>query len=138
MFIFPAAAILVPLAYGLPMPLILAMLFATEFIGGFGVIVLDINAGAMLIARTPERLRGRGSGAFRTINMGVRPIGAILGGVLGAVIGVRETLLIVTVAQLAGVLFLVRSPVARLREIPEASEVGAAGGGAQPGQPEQS
>ena len=63
MVIFPASAILVPLAEGLPEPAILALLFAAEFIGGFGVIVLDINAGAMLIARTPDaaprpRLRG--------------------------------------------------------------------------------
>jgi MFS family permease len=122
MFVFPAALILVPLAYGLPEPAILAMLLAAEFIGGFGVIVLDINAGAMLIARTPELLRGRSTGAFKTINMGVRPVGALLGGFLGGLIGVHETMLAVTVAGLGGLVFLVRSPVARLRELPEAGE----------------
>jgi MFS family permease len=122
MFIFPASAILIPLAEGLPMPAILALLFAAEFIGGFGVIVLDINAGSMLIARLPERLRGRGSGAFKWINMGVRPIGALLGGALGAALGVRETLFLVIVAQLGGLLFLVWSPVAHLKELPEPGE----------------
>ncbi len=122
MFVFPASAILIPLAEGLPAPAILAMVFAAEFIGGFGVIVLDINAGSMLIARLPERLRGRGSGAFKWINMGVRPIGALLGGALGGLVGVRETLFIVIVAQLAGLLFLVWSPVARLKELPEPGE----------------
>ena len=122
MFVFPASAILVPLAEGMPMPVILGMLFAAEFIGGFGVIVLDINAGSMLIARTPERLRGRGSGAFKTINWGVRPIGALLGGFLGGLIGVRETLFVVIVAQLVGLLFFVGSPVPGLRELPEAGE----------------
>ena len=118
MFVFPASAIVIPLAEGLPAPAILAMVFAAEFIGGFGVIVLDINAGSMLIARLPERLRGRGSGAFKWINMGVRPIGALLGGALGGLLGVRETLFVVIVAQLAGLLFLVWSPVARLRSCP--------------------
>jgi MFS family permease len=122
MVIFPASAILVPLAEGLPDPAILAMLFAAEFIGGFGVIVLDINGGSIIMARLPDRLRGRASGAWKMINMGVRPIGALLGGALGELIGVHDTLLIVTVAQLGGVLFLVASPVRRLRELPEAPE----------------
>jgi MFS family permease len=120
MVIFPASAILVPLAEGLPDTAILAMLFAAEFVGGFGVIVLDINGGSILMARLPGAIRGRASGAFKMINMGVRPIGALLGGVLGELIGVRDTLLIVTVAQLAGVLFLLASPVRQLRELPEA------------------
>ena len=42
--------------------------------------------------------------------MGVPPIGAVPGGILGGLLGVRETLLVVTIAQLAGLLFLVRSP----------------------------
>jgi hypothetical protein len=76
----------------------------------------------MLQARTPDRLRGRAGGAFRFINMGIRPIGATVGGILGALIGVRETLFIVTVAQLAGVLWLIGSPILALRDLPAATE----------------
>jgi predicted MFS family arabinose efflux permease len=54
--------------------------------------------------------------------MGIRPIGAALGGILGSIIGVRETLLIVTVAQLLGLLWLVGSPIPGLRDIPEPPE----------------
>ncbi|HKQ17175.1 MAG TPA: MFS transporter, partial [Solirubrobacterales bacterium] len=120
--VFPAAAILIPLAQGLPFPVILGILFVAEFIGGLGVMILDINGGSLLIARTPERIRGRAGGAFRFVNMGVRPIGAALGGLLGSLLGVRETLLIVTVAQLLGLLWLIGSPIPRLREIPEPPE----------------
>lgn len=116
--IFPAALILVPLVTG-PLPVILGMLVVMEFVAGFGVMVLDINAGAMIQARTPDRIRGRATGAFRFINYGVRPIGALMGGVLGSAIGVRETLFVVTIASLAGVLWLIGTPVARLRELPE-------------------
>jgi MFS family permease len=120
MVIFPAAAILVPLALGQPYPVVLALLFLAEFVGGLGVMILDINGGSLLIARTPDRLRGRAGGAFTFINVGVRPIGAILGGVLGTVLGVHETLLLVTVLQLSGLAWLIGSPVPRLKELPEA------------------
>ena len=120
--LFPAPLILVPLASGLPMPFVLAMLFASEFLAGMGVMILDINAGSMLIARYPERIRGRASGAFSFVNNGIRPIGATVGGLLGAAFGVRETLLVVSVLQLAGLLWLVRTPIPRLRDLPDAAE----------------
>ena len=120
MVIFPAAAILVPLALDQPYPIVLGMLFLAEFFGGLGVMILDINGGSLLIARTPDRLRGRAGGAFSFINVGIRPIGAVIGGALGALFGVHLTLLVVTVAQLSGLLWLVGSPVPRLKELPEA------------------
>lgn len=119
--LFPAPLILVPLAGG-PPPLVLAFLFLAEFGSGLGLMILDINAASMIQARTPDRLRGRAGGAFRFINMGIRPIGATIGGLLGAAVGVRETLLFVTVAQLAGVLWLIGSPILGLREMPDAAE----------------
>ena len=117
-----AALILVPLAGG-PMPVILAALFTMEFVGGFGVMILDINAGAIIPARTPDRIRSRVTGAFRFINMGVRPIGALLGGYLGGVLGVRETLFVVTIASLLGVLWLIGTPVLRLKDMPEVAQI---------------
>lgn len=118
--IFPGSLILAPLALGQPYPVILAILFLVEFVGGLGVMILDINGGSLLIARTPDRLRGRAGGAFTFINVGVRPIGAILGGVLGTILGVHLTLWVVTIAQLSGLLWLVGSPVPGLKELPEA------------------
>jgi MFS family permease len=127
LILFPASLILVPIAGpqpidGGPAPLVLALLFAAEFGAGLGVMILDINVSAMLLARVPDRIRGRASGAFRFVNMGIRPIGAAVGGILGGLIGVRETLLIVTVAQLAGVLWLIGSPIPGIRDMPEPAE----------------
>jgi MFS family permease len=120
--LFPASVIMIPLAGSVAGVAILAFLFASEFGQGLGVMILDINAGAMMQARTPDRIRGRAMGAFRFINMGIRPIGATIGGVLGGLIGVRETLFIVIVLQLAGALWLLGSPVLRLRGMPEVAE----------------
>jgi MFS family permease len=121
--LFPASLVLIPLAGpGMPMPLILALLFGSEFGAGLGVMILDINVGAILYARTPDRIRGRAGGAFRFINYGVRPIGALMGGLLGGLIGVREAIAVASVMAIGGVLFLIGSPILKLRDLPEASE----------------
>ena len=121
-FLFPVSLILVPIAApGMPMPLILALIILAEFGAGIGVMILDINVGAFMTARVPDRIRARSMGAFRFINYGIRPIGAVLGGTLGAALGVRQALFIATIASLLGVLWLVGSRVLRLRELPEAA-----------------
>ena len=118
--IYPLPLLLIPAADGsMPFALIIALLFGSEFGAGLGVMILDINVGAVLSARYPDRLRSRATGAFRFINYGVRPIGALLGGALGATIGVRETLFASAIAATFGVLFLAGSRVLRLRDLPE-------------------
>jgi MFS family permease len=116
--LFPAPLLLVPLAGG-PEPVVLALLFLAEFGSGLGVMILDISAGAIFAALIPDRLRARVSGAYMTVNYGVRPLGSLVGGALGATIGLRPTLWIATVGALAGVLWMIPSPVPRLRDLPE-------------------
>jgi predicted MFS family arabinose efflux permease len=115
--LFPAPLILVPLAGGTA-PLVLGMLFAAEFLSGIGLMMLDITDTSVQTAAIPDALRARVSGARRTINYGIRPVGALLGGTLGATLGVRPTLWIATAGALSGVLWVLFSPVARLRELP--------------------
>jgi MFS family permease len=119
--LFPAPLILVPAAGGSHW-LVLTFLFAAEFASGVGLMLLDITAGTISASIVPTQLRSRVSGAFMLVNNGVRPLGAALGGVLGATLGVRPTLWIATVGALAGVLWLLPSPIPRLRELPEQAE----------------
>jgi MFS family permease len=121
--LFPAPLVLVPLADGShPLPLILGLLFVAEFLSGFGVMMLDIVAGSIQAAAVPDQLRARESGAFRTVNYGIRPIGALIGGALGASLGTHQTLWIATIGAVAGVLWLLPSPLRRLRELPQADQ----------------
>jgi MFS family permease len=119
--LFPAPLLLVPLARG-PHWLVLGCLFAAEFLSGFGVMVLDITVGSIRTALVPDRLRARVAGSYMVVNYGVRPLGALLGGALGAWIGLRPTLWIASAGAIAGVLWLLPSPLPRLRELPEVEE----------------
>ena len=118
MVLFPAPLLLVPLAGG-PKTAVLAMLFTAEFLSGLGVMILDISAGAIITALTPHRLRSLSTGALRFVNYGVRPLGALVGGALGAAFGLRPTLWFAAAAGVLGVLWLVPSPVPKLLELPE-------------------
>ena len=116
--LFPLPLVLVPLAEG-PEWLVIVMLFLAEFGSGFGVMILDINVGSMMFALTPDRLRSRATGAFNFVNWGIRPLGALAGGALGAWLGVRPTLWVATLGALIGALLLLPTPVPGLRELPE-------------------
>ena len=97
--VFPLSLLTIPLATpDMPMPVILALILASEFGAGLGVMILDINIGSINNARIPDLLRARANGAYRFINYGVRPVGAILGGLLGTAVGVREALFVSALA----------------------------------------
>jgi predicted MFS family arabinose efflux permease len=119
--LFPVPLVLVPLAGGADWT-ILAFLSLAEFFSGFGVMILDITGGSIKAALIPDRLRSRVAGAYMVVNYGVRPLGALVGGGLGTWIGLRPTLWLATVGAIAGVLWLLPSPLLRLRELPEVEE----------------
>jgi MFS family permease len=120
-FLFPAPLVLVPLAGG-PHWLVLGLLFTAEFLSGVGLMLLDILAGTLSAAIIPTVLRSRVSGAFMVVNSGIRPVGTVLGGVLGTTIGLRPTLWIATVGALGGLAWLLPSPLRTLRELPAQDE----------------
>jgi MFS family permease len=116
---FPLPLVLIPLAGG-TQPVVIGMLLAAEFLSSLGVMILDIGVGSLQTAATPVSRLSLVKGAQRTVNYGIRPIGALLGGVLGALIGVHAALWIGAVGAVGGVLFVLFSPVPRMRELPDA------------------
>ena len=78
---------------------------------GFGVMMLDISIGAIFAAVIPDALRSRVTGAFQAVNYGTRPLGALLGGLLGTVIGLRPALWIAALGGIAGFFLLLPSPL---------------------------
>jgi MFS family permease len=124
--LFPVPLVLVPLAGG-ARPVILAMLFAAEFLSGFGVMILDISIGAIFAAVIPDAVRSRAMGAFQAVNYGTRPVGALLGGLLGSVIGMRPALWIATAGGTLAFCWLLPSPLPRFRMPGEAGEASGSG-----------
>jgi MFS family permease len=114
--LFPAPLLLMPLASG-NQATILAMLFAAEFLSGVGVMVLDIVSGSIQAAAIPDDLRARVSGAHRTVNYGIRPIGALLGGAAGTLLGVHTTLWVSAIGGMLGVVWLLFSPLPKMRTL---------------------
>ena len=124
-FAFTAPLALVPLA---PPPAgrgtdwaIVLMLFGAEFLSGFGVMVLDISIGSIFAEVIPDTVRSRVSGAFSAINYGTRPLGALLGGLLGSAAGLRPALWVAVIGGVAGAALLVPSPLPRFR-LPTAAD----------------
>jgi predicted MFS family arabinose efflux permease len=79
------------------------------------VLWLDISIGAVFAQEIPDQLRSRVAGAYRTVNYGVRPLGAILGGLLGAGIGLRNALWISAGGAICGAFLKLRPTVLGLR-----------------------
>ncbi|MFF3604563.1 MFS transporter [Streptomyces sp. NPDC002463] len=114
---FTTPLLLVPLAGG-PLPLVVGVLFVAEFLSCAGVMIVDVAAGSFQMAAIPDAVRARVMGAFRTLNHGFRPLGAFTGGLLGTAIGLRPTLWIATAGAVLAVLWLLPSPLPRMRELP--------------------
>ncbi|MFE5296870.1 MFS transporter [Streptomyces sp. NPDC056632] len=119
---FTLPLLLIPAAGG-PLPLVLGLLFAAEFLSCAGVMVVDVAAGSLQMALIPDGVRSRVMGAFRTLNHGFRPLGALAGGLLGTTLGLRPTLWLATGGAVFAVLWVLPSPLPRLRELPEEAPV---------------
>ena len=92
---------------------------ASVFIGGLGGAVYNINQVSLRQAITPERMQGRMNATMRFIVWGTIPIGATVGGFLGGVIGLHETIWIGAIGGTFVFLPVLFSPVRSLQEIPE-------------------
>jgi MFS family permease len=112
--LFTAPLVLWPLAHGGRWQ-ILGMLFAAEFGCGFGLMLLDISIGAIFAAVIPDTLRARVTGAFQAVNYGVRPLGALLGGLLGSTFGLRPALWVATLGGVAGAALVLFTALPRYR-----------------------
>ncbi len=111
------AAILIPLAGG-PVWAIIATLAASRALGGLVGTVANIHQWSLRQAVTPDALQGRVTASHRFLVYGSGAIGAILGGLLGAGLGLRPALLVCALGMVLARLAALPSPLRRLRESP--------------------
>lgn len=114
----PLPLVLVPLADG-PPAVSMLLLTAAEFFSGIGVMILDVGLFSFQAAVIPDQLRSRVWGAILFVNWGIRPLGALGGGLLAGAIGLRPTMWVAALGGLAGVLWLLPSAMSKVRDVPE-------------------
>lgn len=112
------AQAMIPIAGG-PTPLVMAVLFGSFLLGGIGTTIGNVHLATLTQSVTPRHLLGRTTGAMRFLTWGTMPLGALLGGWLGDLAGLRATLVVTAVGFTASLLLVLFSPVARLRTLPE-------------------
>ncbi len=90
----------------------------TGFLGGFGGAIYNINQVSLRQAITPSRMQGRMNATMRFIVWGTIPVGATIGGILGELIGLRETIWVGAIGGLMAFLPVLLSPVRHIRDMP--------------------
>lgn len=114
---FGLTGLAVPLAVFVP-SVALPMVIASEFGQWMSILVYYVNAVSVRQAVTPDRLQGRTNATMRFLVGGAMPVGALIGGALGGVIGVPLTLVVAELGILLAVLWLVLSPIRSLSAMP--------------------
>lgn len=96
-----------------------AVLAGVEMVSAAGIMLFDVNLNALQTAVTSDAMRSRVSGAFSSVNYGIRPLGGIVGGVAGDLIGIGPTLVIAATGGSLCALWLLRSRIIGTRTIDE-------------------
>jgi MFS family permease len=86
---------------------------------GFGATVYNVNQVSFRQRLCPDRLLGRMNATMRFVVWGVLPIGALIGGLLGTIIGLRPTLWIGAAGEAVAGVWLLASPMRSMRDFPE-------------------
>ncbi len=110
-----------PLVGG-PIIVTTAVLMTAMFFFGIGATVYNVSQVSIRQAYTPLRLQGRMHGVMNTLEVGLVPIGALIGGVMGEAIGLRPTLFIGAAGEMLGIIWLLFTPVWNLHDVRSSSD----------------
>lgn len=113
--------LLYPFAAG-PNQMAVPVMITALFLAGLAAPSYDVNQFSLRQAVTPGALLGRVNASTRVVIRGAVPIGALLGGLIGELFGLRTVMFFAAFGSLSSLLFLWRSPVASLRALPEDGE----------------
>ena len=110
--------LLVAFSFGEPW-LAASMLTTGLFLTALTAPIYDVNQFSLRQAVTPEPLRGRMVATCRVVVRGCAALGALSGGIVAELIGLRGAVLVAALAPVLPVLILLKSPVPSLRTMPE-------------------
>jgi hypothetical protein len=102
-----------PAVFATPLTAI-PLLLSSSFLGNLGWVLYNVNAVSVRQAITPLELQGRMNATLRFLVAGMLPLGALAGGALGGLLGLRETIALAAGGSVLASLWVVFSPVRRL------------------------
>ena len=109
-----AATMVLPFAVGAAA---VPALFVGRFVGAVGIPLFNVNARALRQSRAPLETLGRVNAVFRLLDWGALPIGALLGGAIGSVLGLRAALTVGAILGIASAIILIVSPLRSLQRL---------------------
>ncbi|GAC44489.1 permease [Paenibacillus popilliae ATCC 14706] len=121
LFLAGFVSLIIPVATLLPTLPAVMLIMAMYMIDAAMVIVYNINQRSLRQAITPQHLQGRMNACIRMFGMGVVPIGAILGGWLGDIMGTTPTLIVGAIGLMSSSIFIIFSSVRTISQ-PTAAE----------------
>jgi predicted MFS family arabinose efflux permease len=113
LFIYGATGLLIPLAGG-SVALALSLLFLSQLLGDASVSIYFIAEVSLRQSLVPANVLGRTNASMQFLSQGVAPLGALLAGILGELIGLRLTILIGVFGVMLAGTWLLLSPVRKV------------------------
>lgn len=112
----------IPLAGYVPAAFVVPLLVVCELVNSFSVLTYNITQVTARQRLCPPQLLGRMNASIRFFIWGVMPVGALLAGWLGTIMGTQATIWIGGIGSLASAAFVLFSPMRSLRELPSNAE----------------
>jgi predicted MFS family arabinose efflux permease len=98
----------------------LVLALAGVLVWATGIVMRNVNVGSFRQAYCLPEMRGRVAMTTRFVFFGVWPFGSLIGGALGAELGIRTALFILAGTNILADLWLFTGPIKRHRDLPEA------------------
>ena len=114
-----ASMLLIPFAATLPSAVVPVMITVAEFISSFTVLTYNITQLSARQRICPPQLLGRMNASIRAFIWGVMPLGSLIGGFLGAQIGIMPTLWFAAAGATVAGIVMVFSPIRQLKRLPD-------------------
>ncbi len=118
-FVASAPMFLIASSFWMPRQAAIIVLAIAGFWGVAGIVSFNVVQVSMRQRQCPPRMLARMTASIRMLIWGVGPLGALLSGIIATHLGLASAFWIGAIGESLGVLFLILSPLWKLRDVPD-------------------